>query len=49
MCKYVAYIIDTLNHDGTMSGLLDPAKRISSLMERHRKDIETQMKIEFEK
>lgn len=34
MCKYVAYIIDTLNRDETISDLLDPAKRIHSLMEK---------------
>ena len=28
MCKYVAYIIDTLNHDETLSELLNPVKRI---------------------
>ena len=28
MCKYVAYIIDTLNHDRTISHLLDQSKKI---------------------
>ena len=28
MCKYVAYIIDTLNHDMSVSHLLNPADRI---------------------
>ncbi len=37
MCKYVAYIIDTLNHDETISTLLDPAKRIHKLVEKHKK------------
>jgi ribose-phosphate pyrophosphokinase len=37
MCKYVAYIIDTLNHDETISNLLNPAKRIHNLLEKHRK------------
>ncbi len=32
LCKYVAYIIDTLNHDSTISGLLDPAERIRNLL-----------------
>lgn len=36
MCKYVAYLIDTLNHDMTISGLLDPVKRIHNLVERHK-------------
>lgn len=35
MCKYIAYIIDTLNHDETISNLLDPVKRIHKLMEKH--------------
>ncbi len=36
MCKYVAYIIDTLNHDQTISGLLDQSKRIKKLLDEHR-------------
>ncbi len=36
MCKYVAYIIDTLNHDQTISGLLDQSKRIKKLLDKHR-------------
>lgn len=34
MCKYVAYLIDTLNHDQTISGLLDQSKRIRRLLEK---------------
>ena len=37
MCKYVAYLIDTLNHDQSISGLLDHSKRIHKLLEKHRK------------
>lgn len=33
MCKYVSYIIDTLNHDETISNLLDPVKRIHNLLD----------------
>lgn len=36
MCKYVAYIIDTLNHDKTISSLLDQSKRIHTLVNRHK-------------
>ena len=39
MCKYVAYIIDTLNHDETISTLLNPAKRIHNLLEKHKKSL----------
>ncbi len=49
MCKYVAYIIDTLNHDETISNLLNPAKRIHNLLEKHKKNMGGQMKIEFKK
>ena len=38
MCKYVSYIIDTLNHDATISELLDPAKRINKIVAKHRAD-----------
>ncbi len=34
MCKYVAYIIDTLNRDHTLSDLLNPVGRIHSLMDK---------------
>jgi len=34
MCKYVAYIIDTLNRDETISNLLNPVNRIHSLLEK---------------
>ena len=36
MCKYVSYIIDTLNHDATISELLDPAKRINAIVTKHK-------------
>ena len=39
MCKYVAYIIDTLNHDQSVSGLLDQSKRIRKLITEHNKKI----------
>ena len=47
MCKYVAYIIDTLNHDDTISNLLDPVKRIHKLLEKHKKQQGGQIKIEI--
>ena len=39
MCKYVAYIIDTLNHDETISELLDQSGRIHRLVEKHKKEV----------
>jgi ribose-phosphate pyrophosphokinase len=48
MCKYVAYLIDTLNDDATISSLLNPVKRIQALMDKHRSELAAQMKIEFE-
>ena len=48
MCKYVAYIIDTLNHDDTISTLLDPVKRIHNLLDKHRKEQGGQMKMNFD-
>ena len=37
MCKFVALIIDTLNHDQSISALLDQSKRIHKLMAEHNK------------
>ena len=48
MCKYVAYLIDTLNDDATISSLLNPVKRIQALMEKHRGELASQMKIDFD-
>ncbi len=36
MSKYIAYIIDTLNHDTSISDLLDPYERIESLVKRYK-------------
>ncbi len=44
MCKYVSYIIDTLNHDATISELLDPAKRINKIVAKHRQNTEAKAK-----
>ncbi len=52
MCKYVSYIIDTLNHDATISELLDPAKRINSIVAKHKVEMENkfgQMRFSIEK
>ena len=36
MSKYLAYIIDTLNHESSISDLLDPNNRIQSLLTRYK-------------
>ncbi len=48
MSKYVAYLIDTLNNDDTISELLNPIKRIQNLMDKHRAAMASQMQIDFE-
>ena len=35
MSKYIAYIIDTLNHDASISDLLNPVERIQSIVARY--------------
>ena len=35
MSKYIAYIIDTLNHDCSISSLLDPYERIENLLKKY--------------
>ncbi|MEE8815367.1 MAG: ribose-phosphate pyrophosphokinase [Lachnospiraceae bacterium] len=37
MSKYIAYIIDTLNHDSSISDLLDPVNRITNIVDRYNK------------
>ena len=34
MSKYLSYIIDTLNHDTSISNLLDPAEKINTLIDK---------------
>lgn len=48
MCKYVAYIIDTLNHDESISELLNPVKRINNLLEKQKAANAQQIKISFD-
>jgi len=38
MSKYIALIIDNLNHDASLSDLLNPTRRINRLLKRHRED-----------
>ena len=48
MAKYVSYIIDTLNHDTTISNLLDPNTRIAKLLEKHRATLAEQGQISMD-
>ena len=45
MCKYVAYIIDTLNHDQSISTLLNPVGRIHKLLDKQADKNTTQLTI----
>ena len=36
MSKYIALLIDTLNHDGSISDLLNPSIRIDNFLAKHR-------------
>ena len=36
MCKYVAYLIDTLNHDSSISDLLNPNERIQNIVAKYK-------------
>ena len=36
MSKYIALIIDNLNHDSSLSELLNPIGRINRLLEKYR-------------
>ena len=51
MAKYVSYIIDTLNHDATISDLLNPNTRIAAILEKHRATLaeQGQMAMDFGK
>ena len=36
LSKYIALMIDTLNHDGSISDILDPSARIQNIVERYK-------------
>ena len=36
LSKYIAYIIDTLNHDSSISDLLNPVERIQKIVEKYK-------------
>ena len=40
MSKYIAHIVNVLNHDMSISSLLSPVQRIHQLMERHEQDLQ---------
>ena len=35
MSKYIAYLVDTMNYDNSISGLLDPAERIRNILKKY--------------
>ena len=37
MSKYIALVIDTLNHDDSISSILDPSERIQNVVEKYKK------------
>ena len=41
MSKYIALIIDTINHDISISNLLDPSEKIRALLEKHEAQLST--------
>ena len=49
MSKYISLLIDTLNHDETISELLNPVKRIHNLVDAHKKLQASQIKMSFDK
>ena len=36
MSKYIAYLIDTLNHDASISDLLNPSDRIQAILQKYK-------------
>lgn len=45
MSKYIAYLIDTLNCDNSISELLNPAGRIKTALDKHNAKLDTQLKL----
>lgn len=47
MSKYIAYIIDTLNHDSSISDLLNPYERINRFVSRYKEEQEQKRPLRF--
>jgi ribose-phosphate diphosphokinase len=45
MSKYIALIIDNLNHDSSLSELLTPTKRIKNIIEKHKMKLANQLQL----
>jgi ribose-phosphate pyrophosphokinase len=39
MAKFVALLIDAINHDASLSSLIDPTEKIRSLLDRYRRGL----------
>ena len=44
MSKYIALVIDTLNHDSSLNDILNPSERIQHVVEEYKKDMSKVMK-----
>ena len=47
MSKYIAYLIDTLNHDSSISDLLDPKEKIWTIVEKYNEAHKEGVEFEF--
>lgn len=47
MAKYIAFLVDTLNNDNSISKLLDPVDRIKNKLKEYEHNWKTQMEIEI--
>ncbi|MGI6333703.1 MAG: ribose-phosphate pyrophosphokinase [Saccharofermentanales bacterium] len=45
MAKFVALLIDAINHDASLSGLMDPTEKIRTLLNKYRRDQATPVEI----
>ena len=45
LSKYIALLIDSINHDHSISELLDPSEKIGKLIAKHKKKISPEMHI----
>ena len=47
MSKYIALLIDTLNHDGSISTLLSPNERIQHVLQVYKNGGEIELEVEI--
>lgn len=48
MSKYMAYLLDAINHDVSIGKLMDPTAKINAILDQHKKDLENNSDVQIQ-